>query len=126
MGILTLTALVLMAYAIAHFFGKKRYISFGWSFFFCLFLSPLIGFFITIGSDPLTKPKPKASQALRLTGAVVLFASIAGGINQFFSMINENNGGENISLFLFSIGFSGLGYYLYELGKGKVFNTRKD
>jgi len=27
--------------------GKKRKIGFGWSFFFCLFLSPIIGGIIT-------------------------------------------------------------------------------
>ena len=30
--------------------GKKRKIGFGWSFFFCLFLSPIIGLFITLAS----------------------------------------------------------------------------
>ncbi|MGL4363651.1 MAG: hypothetical protein ACRCSB_00410 [Bacteroidales bacterium] len=28
--------------------GKKRKIGFGWSFFFCLFLSPIIGGIITM------------------------------------------------------------------------------
>lgn len=33
---------------IARYLGSRRNIGFGWSLFFCLFLSPFLGFIITI------------------------------------------------------------------------------
>lgn len=35
--------------------GEKRKIGFGWSFFFCLFLSPIIGGIITMLSPKVFK-----------------------------------------------------------------------
>jgi len=42
---------LLIAFTIAHFLGSKRKIGFGWSFFFCIFLSPIIGLLITMLSS---------------------------------------------------------------------------
>ena len=124
MEIFSIIGFIIFSFLIAEFLGKKRQISFGWSFFFCLFLSPLIGFFITIGSNHINKTRPKPSQTQRIAGILILLVSLFGGATQLSSIFNEDNGGENIRYFLFSIGFSGLGYYLYELGKGKTFNDK--
>ncbi len=47
---LTLYAIIslIISLMIARFLGSKRNIGFGWSLFFCLFLSPFIGLIITL------------------------------------------------------------------------------
>ena len=39
---------IFISFLIAEYIGTKRNIGFGWSLFFCLFLSPLIGLLITL------------------------------------------------------------------------------
>lgn len=39
---------LILAFLIANFLGKPRKIGFGWSFFFCIFLTPIIGLIITL------------------------------------------------------------------------------
>ena len=112
-----------IAFAIAHFLGRKRQIGFGWSFFFCLFLSPIGGFITTMLSRKYYDPNPEPSNAKKIWGwvLIVLFSlSVLGQIVRFGS----GHGDESALNALFmTIGFIGLGFYLIELGKGKNFNT---
>jgi hypothetical protein len=39
---------VFLSFLIAEYLGSKRNIGFGWSLFFCLFFSPLLGLIITL------------------------------------------------------------------------------
>jgi hypothetical protein len=42
---------LLLSLLVAKLVGQKRNIGFGWTFFFCLFLSPLLGLLIALLSD---------------------------------------------------------------------------
>jgi uncharacterized membrane protein (DUF485 family) len=43
---------VSISYLIAKFIGESKEIGFGWSFIVCLFLTPLVGFIITMMNRP--------------------------------------------------------------------------
>lgn len=47
MGAFILLVNLVICFLIAYYAGSKRKIGFGWSLFFCIFLSPIIGGIIT-------------------------------------------------------------------------------
>jgi hypothetical protein len=124
-GVVLLVVFGAIAFAIANFLGKKRQIGFGWSFFFCLFLSPIGGFITTMLSKKYYDENPQPSQTKKVIGGIliVLFGiSLLGGFIALGKMPPERMASQLNSLFL-AVGFIGLGFYLIELGKGKNFNT---
>lgn len=112
---------LLICYLIAHFLGRKRQIGFGWSFFFCLFFNPIVGFIITMLSRKYYDDNPSPSNGKKVAGwIVIVFGSLflLGGL-----LIVGDPDPNPLSPIPQAIGLLGLGYYLLELGKGKNFNT---
>ncbi len=124
-GLVLLMVFGAIAFAIANFLGKKRQIGFGWSFFFCLFLSPIGGFITTMLSRKYYDENPQPSQTKKVIGwiLIVLFGlSLLGNFIALGKVPPERMASQLNALFL-AVGFIGLGFYLIELGKGKNFNT---
>lgn len=112
-----------IAFLIAYFLGRKRQIGFAWSFFFCLFLSPIGGFITTMLSRKYYDPYPEPSTSKKIWGLVLIVAftlSILGNIQ-----ILEKRPGDSlvINAIFMAIGFVGLGFYLIQLSIGKKFNS---
>lgn len=138
-----------LSFLIAHFFGKERRNGFYWSLFFCILLSPLIGFLITLFSSKDRIHYPEKSNLKVQVGNILMYAFILGlfgsimGLfpsnkqNQDFVLRQENQefkyiGSETeydyfklIPIGL-SIGFIGFGYFLVKVGKGENFNYKPD
>jgi len=111
------------AIAIAYFLGRKRQIGFGWSLFFCFFLSPLIGFIIVMLSKKYYDENPRPSKSKIIIGWILLSLFILISITGIFAIFSEYAEESFINSLAMTIGFSGLGYYLIQLGKGKNFNA---
>ena len=114
---------VLFGLLIAHFLGRKRQIGFGWSFFFCLFLNPIIGFIITMLSRKYYDDDPAPSQAKKVIGGIVIAFFSLSALGTLFAASAGEASEAAIQAMFMAIGFIGLGYYLIELGKGKNFNS---
>lgn len=113
-----------LAFAIAHFLGRKRQIGFGWSFFFCLFLSPIIGFIVTMLSRKYYDENPAPSSGKKIWGWVLIVLFSLSALGSLLKLGNDPNADASVLNAVFmAIGFVGLGYYLIELSKGKNFNT---
>lgn len=114
-----------IAFAIANYLGKKRQIGFGWSFFFCLFLSPFLGFIITMLSRKYYDENPTPSQGKTIIGwiLIVLFSISLVGNLILLGKVPPERMANILNVFFIAIGMIGLGFYLTELGKGKNFNT---
>jgi hypothetical protein len=124
-GLVLLIIAGAIAFAIANFLGKKRQIGFGWSFFFCLFLSPLGGFITTMLSRKYYDANPQPSQTKKVIGWILIFLfglSLLGNFIALGNVAPERMAIQLNALFV-AVGFIGLGIYLIELGKGKNFNT---
>jgi hypothetical protein len=106
---------------IAYFLGRKRQIGFGWSLFFCLFLSPLGGFITTMLSRKYYDSNPKPSNLMNIFGwgLIVIFTLVS--IVEIQRYIKFP--GNQRPLLGFSLGLAGLGVYLVGLSKGKNFNS---
>jgi hypothetical protein len=111
------------AFSIAHFLGRKRQIGFGWSFFFCLFLSPIIGFIITMLSKKYYDPNPKPSKSKKIWGWILILIFSLGVLGQLMRLGSGKGDVDVLNALFFGVGLVGLGYYLIELSKGKNFNT---
>lgn len=122
-GLVLLLVFGAFAFAIAHFLGSKRQIGFGWSFFFCLFLSPIIGFIVTMLSRKYYDPNPAPSTAKTVWGWILIIFFSLSLIGQFLRLANSQVNSGTLNAFFLCIGFIGLGAYLLELAKGKHFNT---
>jgi len=112
-----------IAFAIAHFLGRKRQIGFGWSFFFCLFLSPIGGFITTMLSRKYYDPNPEPSTSKKVWGWILIVFFSLSVIGQFMRIGNGLADAYAYNGLFMAIGFVGLGIYLIELGNGKNFNT---
>jgi len=112
-----------IAFAIAHFLGWKRQIGFGWSFFFCLFLSPIGGFITTMLSRKYYDPNPEPSTSKKVWGWILIVFFSLSVIGQFMRIGNGLADAYAYNGLFMAIGFVGLGIYLIELGNGKNFNT---
>ncbi len=122
MGAFIIFALV-FAFLIAHFLGRKRQIGFGWSFFFCIFLSPIFGFIITMLSKKYYEDNPTPSKGKKVAGWIIIVFFSISVLGGFIGTASGQASEAAINAIFMGIGFIGLGYYLIELGKGKNFNT---
>jgi len=114
-----------IAFVVAHFLGRNRQIGFGWSLFFCIFLSPIIGFIIVMLSRKYYDDNPKPSTGKKVWGWILMVLGVLSFLVRMM-MISQGvnrNPSDNINQIFIALGFVGLGYYLIELGKGKSFNT---
>lgn len=107
---------IAIAFLIAHFLGRKRQIGFGWSFFFCVFLSFFVGFIITMLSRKFYNENPSPSKIKKIIGwgLIIVFS-----MSRLVNLVMGNNAW---SLLFIEVGCVGLGVYLIELGKGRNFN----
>jgi hypothetical protein len=112
-----------VAFIIAHFLGRKRQIGFGWSFFFCLFLTPIFGFLITMLSKKYYDPNPEPSIAKKVWGWLLIVSGSSSTIGQILKIANGLGDSTSINSISIAIGLVGLGFYLLELSKGKNFNS---
>ena len=123
-GLFLLAVFGAFAFAIAHFLGRKRQIGFGWSFFFCLFLSPIIGFIVTMLSRKYYDENPAPSKGKKIWGWVLIVLFSLSGLGSLIRLGNDPNADATVLNAVFmAVGFIGLGYYLIELGKGTNFNS---
>lgn len=122
-GLVLLIIFGSIAFAIAHFLGRKRQIGFGWSFFFCLFLSPIGGFITTMLSRKYYDPNPEPSDAKKAFGWILIVLGFLSLFGQIIRLGNSIGNANSINGLFMAIGIIGLGYYLIELSKGKTFNT---
>ncbi len=114
-----------IAFAIAYFLGMKRQIGFGWSFFFCLFLSPIGGLIITMLSRKYYAPNPEPSFSKKVWGWILIVLFSLSGFGQLMNLGSEYGGASSINALFIAIGLIGLGFYLLELGKGRNFNSEE-
>jgi len=113
-----------IAFPIAHFLGRKRQIGFGWSFFFCIFLSPFIGFITTMLSRKYYDINPKPSKSKKIWGWILIALCSLSLLGQLNNLKSGNFSESALGTLFMTIGFIGLGYYLNELSKGKNFNIK--
>ncbi len=112
-----------IAFAMAHFLGRKRQIGFGWSFFFCLFLSPIGGLIITMLSRKYYDPNPEPSNSKKVWGWILIVWFSLSVLGLIMRLGSGRVDAIALNTLIMEIGFIGLGYYLIELSKGKNFNT---
>lgn len=122
-GLVLLVVFGGIAFAIAHFLGRKRQIGFGWSFFFCLFLSPIGGFITTMLSRKYYDPNPEPSKSKKVWGWILIVFFSLSALGPLMRLGSGNGDATALNALFMAIGFIGLGYYLIELSKGKNFNT---
>jgi len=122
-GLVLLVVFGGIAFAIAHFLGRKRQIGFGWSFFFCLFLSPIGGFITTMLSRKYYDPNPEPSKSKKVWGWILIVNFSLSALGPLMRLGSGNGDATALNALFMAIGFIGLGYYLIELSKGKNFNT---
>lgn len=117
-----LLGFLLFALGIAFGLGRKRQIGAGWAFFFCLTLSPLVGFLIVMLSPKYYEANPQPSKAKAYWGWGLMGFFALGLIGNLMQLGSNPDAGTGLSI---SIGFIGLGYYLLERSKGKSFASEE-
>lgn len=113
---------IAIAFAIAHYLGSKRQIGFGWSLFFCFFLSPIGGFITTMLSPKYYDQNPAPSQTKKVIGWILIVLFSLSAVGSFIRLSKLGNDGGILNALFMAIGFIGLGVYLIELSKGRNFN----
>jgi MFS family permease len=120
---MTFIIAIIFGFIIAYFLGTKRQIGFGWSFFFCAFLSPIGGFLVTMLSRKYYDANPNPSKSKKIWGWILVILFSLSLVGQLMAISTGNTNSMTFNSLSITIGFIGLGYYLIELGKGKNFNT---
>lgn len=113
-----------ICFIISYFLGKKRQIGFAWSFFFCVFLSPVGGLIITMLSRKYYDPNPKPSKTLKIIGWVLVVWCSLALLGQSGRIQSDPNNISIINGIFGCIGLIGLGAYLIQLSQGKNFNSK--
>lgn len=115
----TLAFFIGISFVIAQFLGKKRQIGFGWSFFFCFFLTPIIGFFATILSKKGDAPNTEPSKFQKILGWSIIVLFSLSTITQVSQLFEGKDDTKSLGGLFMSIGIIGIGFYQLELGKDK-------
>jgi hypothetical protein len=115
--------LVVIALLIAYLAGRNRQIGFGYSLFFCIFLSPIIGAIITFASPSTSKPPPDKSNIKIYLGYAILLLSSIVVISGLFRIGSGPVPEAIYTIVGFYIGIIGAGLYLIKRGKGVIPNT---
>lgn len=132
MLIVQIAIFFIFALPISYFLGRTRQIGFGWSLFFCLFLTVFGGFVITMLSRKYYDPNPAPSKAKLVLGWIIGIFFFLISILTIFSIVNSFDSFIKVSQtqrlivlnqIVMTIGLSGLGFYLVGLAKGKKFNS---
>lgn len=109
-----------LSFIIAKYLGEKRQIGLQWSFFFCVSLTPIIGFIITMASRKYYSDNPSPSLIKKIFG---WFFVVLGVLTLLGAAMEDSyNYSPTILRILPQLGIIGLGYYLIEIGKGKRFD----
>lgn len=103
---------------VAYFFGRKRVMGIAFSFLFCLFFTPIIGFIITITSPKQTLNKREKNKISTIFGFVLL---VIYGSDLFRSLNNVPSGYNSIEGIFLSLGLVVGGIYLILAGQGRSF-----
>lgn len=108
--------ILIASFFIAARFGERKTIGFGWSLFFCIFFSPLIGALII----SLSKPKDSPSFMLTRKSLIYYYSMsiiyLIMSILSFFYVIELSTEAflNDVLFFIFlSIGFSGAAIYMF-------------
>ena len=106
----------IIIFLISHFIGRKKKVGFWWSFFFCSFLTPIIGLIITLMSYKKEYVDANKSKGTIIGGLLVVLGvmSLLGQLQYLYI------GPFSISSFdalWFSIGITGWGIYLSKESK---------
>ena len=115
-----------LGFAIAYFLGKKRWIGFWWSLFFCISLSPLLGYIITIFSSKIDE-KPFTSSVIQVWGWLLIPIGVLSGIGTLTALFVEDIKVVPEAIiygFMVSLGVIGFGIYIILSGRGVVFNKK--
>lgn len=105
---------LVIAFVISYFLGSKRVIGFGWSFFFCLFLNPVFGLLISVLSKRINGVDSKPSKTKYYWGWLLVILFTIAFIGQLMKP-------ESIIGLVFNIGLIGIGIYLIQRSKEKMF-----
>lgn len=109
------------AFLFAFFFGRKRKIGFGWSFFLTLF-SPLFGWIAAITSKKKEDIESQPSKSNKIWGWILICITILSSINFFANLNSSQLTISDIDQFIFQFGLLLIGIYLIQIGAGKNFN----
>lgn len=107
---------------IAYFIGRERQIGFGWSLFFCLFLTIIGGLIAIFTSTKSSEPSPIPSRGKIIAGWVLIVLFTLSVIGQVFDPYRGHRDITDYNGVAMAIGLIGLGYYLIQRGKGKRFD----
>ena len=118
----TIIFFVGIAFLIAYFLGRKRQIGFGWSLFFSVVFSPIVGFIITMLSPKYYDDNPEPSKNKRVVGWIL---AIFFGLSALASLMAASQDPSALGAAGVGIGLSGAGLYLIQRGKGKSFNSEE-
>jgi surface polysaccharide O-acyltransferase-like enzyme len=122
--LLQLTFFFGIAFLVAYFLGRKRQIGFAWSFFFCVFLSPIGGLIVTMLSRKYYDPNPQPSKTLKIVGWILVVWCSLALLGQSGKLQSDPNNISTINGIFGVIGFIGVGAYLIQLSEGKNFNSK--
>ncbi len=113
-------------FIISYFLATKRNIGFAWSFFFCMFLTPIIGLIITMSSGTNNVSTYSKNNTIKIWAFILIWLFSLSALGLLIIILSKYNiGSFQITTFILSIGLIGLGFYLLGLFKGKVFNKIK-
>ena len=98
--------------------GKKRQIGFGWSWWFSITMSPILGLIVILLSKELSEGPPSKSKVKVLIGRILIIIAVLSVVMNFSNMV------QNIYAIMSTVAYFSLGVYLIGLGKGKVYNKK--
>lgn len=107
----SLLAVFGLSFLVAYYLGRKRHIGFGWSWFFGIFTSPLLGLIITILSPKLTTPAKPYSKTQEIIGWITAVFFGFGTILQIIKLFTPYVTESTYSAVSIGIALTGCGIY---------------